>query len=590
MMRKLLNILVLVILLSSCEENIPERPNVILVMTDDQGIGDLACHGNPWLKTPNLDEFYAESVHLTDFHVSPVCTPTRSAIITGRYPINNGAWATYKGRDIISPASSPTLPEIFRQNGYRTAQFGKWHLGDNYPARPTDVGFEYSVRHNAGGVGELSDYWGNNYFNDVYLVNNKPEQFEGYCTDVWFAEAMKYISDHADEPFFVYIPTNAPHSPHYVAENYAEPYRELEDKKIFNANFYGMVANIDENFGKLKVFLEEKGLAENTILIFMTDNGSAGGLSNDLKLGYTMGLKGKKGSKYDGGHRVPFFIRWPGAGMDDGGDIGTLTAHVDLLPTLSALCGFEIPEGKVYDGTDLSSLLLGKDRTLKERTVFVHHRQDWRPPMDEDQTCLMKNQWRLVNGKELYDVGADLGQKEDLSGEQPAIVQTLLEENAVFVSEAKSLETYRKFPVSVAGTPHQKVITLTIQHAIGDGNPIWKPEHVAAGYKIEAAGHSVEFAEEGTYRISLCRWPRECPGPVHGIPDQNPKNMFDYQIITPQKAVLKVNEKSFEKSIEGSEEEIGFDITVPAGRAMLETHFVEDGEFFGVYYTYIEKI
>ncbi|MEX0288306.1 MAG: sulfatase-like hydrolase/transferase [Flavobacteriaceae bacterium] len=170
------------------------QPNVILVMTDDQGIGDLGCHGNPWIKTPNIDQFYRESVRLTDFHVSPLCTPTRSALMTGVYPIKNGVWATFKGRDMLH-ASMPIMPEVFQQNGYTTAMFGKWHLGNNYPSRPTDKGFDYAIHHSSGGVGELSDHWGNNYFNDTYLVNNSPEQFEGYCTDVWFNEAIKFIKE-----------------------------------------------------------------------------------------------------------------------------------------------------------------------------------------------------------------------------------------------------------------------------------------------------------------------------------------------------------------------------------------------------------
>ncbi|MEM7381482.1 MAG: sulfatase-like hydrolase/transferase, partial [Bacteroidota bacterium] len=203
-----------------------QRPNVILVMTDDQGIGDIGCHGNPWIKTPNLDQFYEQSVRLTNFHVSPMCTPTRAALMTGLYPINNGVWATFKGRDVLHP-STIILPEIFKANGYQTAIFGKWHLGDNYPSRPSDRGFDIAVQHSAGGVGELSDYWGNNYFDDVYLRNNQAEQFEGYCTDIWFDEAINFIEEKKNQPFFLYLPTNAPHHPLYVADRYAESYKDL---------------------------------------------------------------------------------------------------------------------------------------------------------------------------------------------------------------------------------------------------------------------------------------------------------------------------------------------------------------------------
>lgn len=296
------------------------QPNVILVLTDDQGIGDLGCHGNPWIKTPNIDKFYDDAVRMTDFHVSPVCTPTRGAIMSGRYPINNGAWATYKGRDALAEGT-PTMATVFKQAGYRTGMFGKWHLGDNYPVRPSDCGFDVSINHKAGGVGELSDYWGNSYFDDIYYVNNEPKQFKGYCTDVWFEEAMKFIDDTKDKPFFIYLPTNAPHGPLIVDKKYSDPYKDLVGKKITSAEFYGMITNLDENFGKLDRFLKDKALADNTILIFMTDNGSGSGVSRDLKLGYNKGFRGKKGYKTEGGHRIPFFIRWPNAKIEGGKDI-----------------------------------------------------------------------------------------------------------------------------------------------------------------------------------------------------------------------------------------------------------------------------
>lgn len=578
------------IFMGACDRSAPVKPNVIIVMTDDQGIGDLGCHGNPWLKTPNLDDFYAESVRLTDFHVSPLCTPTRSAIITGRYPINNGAWATFKGRDAITTESFPTMPEVFRQNGYTTAIFGKWHLGDNYPVRPTDCGFDVAIHHSAGGVGELSDYWGNSYFDDVYLENNEPRPFEGYCTDVWFSEAMKFMEKQGDEPFFVYLPTNAPHSPLIVEDRYAEPYRELAGKAFLSAEFYGMIANIDENFGRLVAFLEESGLAENTILVFMTDNGSQYGNSADYLMGYNKGYRGRKGDREEGGHRVPFFIRWPAAGIEGGTDIDKLTAHVDLLPTLASLCEIDIPEGKAYDGVDFSKLFFEEKSTLGNRTVFIHHRQDWREPKDVAQTCLMMGKWRLINGVELYDIEADPGQLENLYETHPQVVQQILEDNQAFVDAAKGLEAYKEFPVSVVGSPEQKLVKLTIQHAIGDDKPIWMPEHVAEGVKIKNAGHALEFAEAGKYRISCCRWPKECPGPLQGIPENNPKDLYSYKSLAPDMVRINVFGQVYEKAVEPEASEVVFELDLPSGKSLLESWFLEGDQSYGVYYTYIEKI
>lgn len=498
------------------------QPNVILILTDDQGIGDLGCHGNPWLKTPNIDAFYEEAVRMTDFHVSPVCTPTRGAIMTGRYPINNGAWATFKGRDALSEGAS-TMADVFRQNGYRTGIFGKWHLGDNYPVRPTDCGFDVAIHHNAGGVGELSDYWGNSYHDDVYFVNNEPKPFKGYCTDVWFQEAMRFIENTQDKPFFVYLSTNAPHDPLIVDQSYSAPYQPLEGKKILSANLYGMIANIDENFGKLNQFLEKKGLVENTILIFMTDNGTRFGYSRDGKFGYNNGFEGIKGDKLEGGHRVPFFIRWPNRSIQGGKDIDALTAHVDLLPTLASLCGLSTPEEMVFDGVDFSPLLTQKNKTLADRTVFVHHRQDWRPPMDVEGTCLMNEHWRLVNGNQLYDIENDRHQEKNLAQAYPEVVREMLKSNEAFLQSAKAGPEYTEFPVHVIGNASQAEVKLTIQHAIGEGPGIWKPQQVADGMKNVNNTHALKVEREGTYEISCRRWPKECPGPVWESRKKTPK-------------------------------------------------------------------
>ena len=566
-----------------------DKPNVILVLTDDQGIGDLGCHGNPWIQTPNLDAFYEDAVRLTDFHVSPVCTPTRSAIMTGRYPINNGAWATYKGRDALSPGAS-TMADIFRKNGYQTGIFGKWHLGDNYPVRATDCGFDLAIHHMAGGVGELSDHWGNSYVDDVYMVNNEPKQFEGYCTDVWFSEAMKFIDKAENKPFFAYIPTNAPHSPFIVEEKYAAPYQHLVGNKIVGAEFYGMIANIDENFGKLMTFLEDRNLVENTIVIFMTDNGSGGGMSRDGKLGFNKGIRGRKGDQTEGGHRVPFFVQWPRGNVNGGWDLHDLTAHIDLLPTLAGLCDLTLSPDMNLDGLDFSQLLTGESSMALDRTVFVHNRQDWRPPLDVDQTCIMTEKWRLVNGWELYDIDDDKYQQNNLASKYPHIVQKLLAENEIFVKHAKSNAAYQEFPVNIVGNQKQPEIKLTIQHAIGEGGGIWKAEHVAAGLKNQNNTHALKVEQNGMYRISCRRWPIECPGPILGVPTKNPKEMYVYQAMSPEKVRLQIANQLWEKNIEEDEEEVVFEVWLERGKTFLVNDFIEGDEKYGVYYTYVRYL
>lgn len=564
-------------------------PNVILILTDDQGIGDLGCHGNPWLKTPNIDAFYNNSVRMTDFHVSPLCSPTRGAIMTGRYPINNGAWATFKGRDALSRGAL-TMADVFKNNGYQTALFGKWHLGDNYPTRPTDVGFDTAIHHLAGGIGELSDYWGNSYFDDVFYVNNEPKQFEGYCTDVWFNETMKYIDKNKEQPFFVYLPLNAPHDPLIVAEKYAAPYKHLEGSKIIDANLYGMIANIDENFGKFQQFLKDKGLDENTIVIYMSDNGSRYGYSKNGKLGYNKGFEGIKGDKEEGGHRVPFFIRWPKGNIKGGKDINTLTAHVDLIPTLAGLCGISVPATMKLDGIDFSPLLLQKKGVAIDKTVFVHHRQDWRTPKDVEETCILKGKWRLINGERLYDIEADPKETRNLAAQHPELVAQLLKENESFLKLSKQNTEYNELPASVIGNEAQKEIKLTIQHAIGEDSGIWKPEQVAEGMKNTNNTHAIEVEKEGFYLISCRRWAKECPGPIVGIPAENPKNLYNYKVIKPEKVRISIANQKLEKEIVGNEEEVTFKVHLQKGKTLLVNDFIEGNSTYGVYYTYITHL
>lgn len=338
----------------ACNEKEMEKPNVILIMVDDVGYGDIGALGNKWIQTPNIDALHANSTRLTDYHVSPTCAPTRAALMTGHHNYRTGVFFTIKGRSLLLEKET-TMAEVFKENGYSTGAFGKWHLGDNYPFRPEDNGFDEVVVHNGGGVGQTMDYWYNNYFDDKYMHNGKLEQYEGYCTDVWFENAKKFIASKKDVPFFCYLATNAAHSPYWVADKYADPYRDNEN--IPNAAFYGMVANIDENIGKLVNYLENTGLMDNTILIFTADNGTAAGakveghrLDGFVVKGNNDGMRGIKASMYEGGHRVPFFIHWKDGQINVGKDIDALTAHYDIFPTLVDLCGLKLK--KIFNSTE----------------------------------------------------------------------------------------------------------------------------------------------------------------------------------------------------------------------------------------------
>lgn len=422
-------------------------PNIILVITDDQGYGDLGAHGNRLIRTPNLDRLHGQSVRLTNFHVDPTCSPTRSALVTGRYSSRTGVWHTIMGRSIVH-RDETTFAEVLAGAGYATGFFGKWHLGDNHPYRPIDRGFQEAVFHGGGGVGQTPDYWGNDYFDDTYWHNGEPTAYEGYCTDVFFDNALRFIEEQARDgadPFFVYLSTNAPHGPFLVDESYSKPYADLGVPDPM-AKFYGMIENIDDNMGRLDAKLEELGIADRTLLIFMTDNGTAAGVTNthptqrvgsrNAELleraareeeegswqGFNAGMRGRKGSEYDGGHRVPFFLRWPQGNLGEPRDVPNLAAHIDVLPTLADLAGAGSRPDLDWDGRSLAPLLRGEawsDRTLVVHSQRILWPEQWR------KSAVMTERFRLVNGAELYDVAADPGQAQDISADHAEVVATL---------------------------------------------------------------------------------------------------------------------------------------------------------------------
>jgi arylsulfatase A-like enzyme len=448
-------------------------PNVVLVITDDQGYGDLSCLGNPVLKTPNLDKLYGESVRLTDYHVAPTCSPTRAALLTGRWSNRTGVWHTIMGRSMLRE-NEVTMGQIFQDAGYATGMFGKWHLGDNYPYRPEDRGFAEVIRHGGGGVGQTPDYWDNAYFDGSYFYNGRIEPVEGFCTDVWFDYAQRYIlaQKQAGKPFFAYISTNAPHGPMHAPESSSQPYQHLG---VHVANFFGMIANIDDQVGQLRTMLDREGLTENTIFIFTTDNGTSSGAKV-----FNAGMRGQKGSQYDGGHRVPFFLHWPAGGLTGGRDVKPIAAHVDVLPTLIDLCGIPAPQNVRFDGRSLRPLLEGRTEDgLWPDRILVTDSQRVKDPIKWKQSAVMTSRWRLVNGTELYDIQADPGQQQNVAAEHPEVIARL---RAFYEDWWAELEpTFQQATPIHLGHPAENPTTLTCHDWIT--SPV---DSVAPG--IRAAG------------------------------------------------------------------------------------------------------
>lgn len=565
------------------------RPNVVLVMTDDQGYGELGCNGNPWVQTPNIDDFYLSATRCQDFHVSPLCTPTRGALMSARNPLRNGAWATCWGRSILR-RDETTMADVFLHNDYATGMFGKWHIGDNYPYRPQDRGFEHVVAHRGGGVGQTPDYWGNSYFDDTYFHNSIPVAHEGYCTDIWFEEAMGFIEDNRDEPFFAYIATNAPHSPYLVADEFADLYRGNPD--IPEPEFYGMITNIDANFGRLRRHLQNLRIEDDTILIFMTDNGTSGGWEERSGRGYNAGMRGRKASYYDGGHRVPFIVRWPGGGITGGRDVRELLTHMDLLPTFCELCELDVPEHNPWDGRSFAPILRGEDFAMPDREIFLQFRQNTEPPNMWDNAVMCRD-WRLINGEELYYMPADPGQRNNVAEQYPDMVRRLRIAHEEFWAEVEPL--FRQpCPISL-GADEENPTCLGAMDVLGD--VAWNQGHIKAAMK-STGRWAVQVEKDGHYRFELRRWPEEIATAINATLPPEHREVCPFggapegpgEAIRASQARLKLGAYEAVADVAAGAESVTFEANLTAGVSELEAWFMDaDGEERGAYYVYVTR-
>ncbi len=437
------------------------RPNIILVMTDDQGKGDLSCLGNPDMTTRNIDRLYRQSTRFTDFHVSPTCAPTRSSIMSGRHEFKNGVTHTIKERERMA-LSTVTIAEVLQGAGYKTGIFGKWHLGDEDAYQPHSRGFGEVFIHGAGGIGQA--YEGscadvppnqqNRYFDPVIRHNRTFVKTSGFCTDVFFRQALGWIKERKDDdaPFLAYISTNAPHGPMLAPEKYKKPFLAAGFDEN-TAGRYGMIVNIDDNMGLLMQKLDEWNLRENTLLIFMTDNGQAGRSAKRNGKSYalhTAGLRDGKGSPHEGGTRVPAFWRWDGV-LKPGRDIDALTAHIDLFPTFTQLAGAKLPRKmQKLDGRSMVPLLADADAKWADRHLFTHQGR-WQkgedPELSKYTKCAVRNErFRLVRSEELYDIKADPGETTNVIDEYPDVAKAMRAEYETWWEETRPLMVNEDVP------------------------------------------------------------------------------------------------------------------------------------------------
>ena len=558
-------------------------PNVILVMTDDQGYGDLSAHGNPVLRTPNLDQLAVESIRLTDFHVAPMCTPTRGQLMSGRDALANGAMNVANGRAILRK-SIPTMANFFAGGGYRTALFGKWHLGDNYPYRPQDRGFQETLTFQSSHLPAAPAYWNNDYFDDFYLHNGELRQYPGYCTDVFFAEAMRWMKERgaSAEPFFVHIAPNAPHGPLFVPQEYRDPYAGLPHEQ---ASFYGMIANIDENMGKLEQMLIQEGLRDNTIVIFLTDNGTNYGDGI-----FNAGMRGKKTSLYEGGHRVPFFIRWPEGGLRIPGSISELAQAQDILPTLIELADLPNPDGTMFDGISLAGLLRGEQQALPDRTLVIQYSRMNQPVPRKWDAAVLWKRWRLVDNTSLYDLSTDPRQTRNEMTRYPDVVAQMRSYYEAWWAEvAPTVNTFSRLTI---GADAANPVLLA--------SPEWRNVFLDQQYQVRTAPvkngvWKIEVARAASYQVELRRWPVEADTEITaGLPPHEAVDgtYVEGKALPIAHARLKVAKFDRTVPVTATDKVISFTLNLPAGPTDLQTWFLDANRklLTGAYYVYITRL
>jgi arylsulfatase A-like enzyme len=563
----------------------PPKPNVVILLVDDQGYGDLSSHGNPALKTPNIDKLGAQSVRFTDFHVAPMCSPTRGQLMSGMDCLHNGASSVSAGRSFLR-RGIPTMAEIFAGSGYKTALFGKWHLGDSYPNLPNDKGFHEAVYHLGWGITSMADTWQNDYFDPRFRHNGKLEQYNGYCTDIFFDLTTKWIKQRkaAGEPFFVYLPTNAPHGPLWCPEKYKKMYEGVGTPAL--ASFFGMIANIDDNVGKFDAFLKGEGLFDNTIFIYMNDNGGTAGVKY-----FNAGMRAGKTTYYDGGHRAICFVRWPNGGFRKPCAIDALTEVQDILPTLVDLCALKKPDTAAFDGTSLAPLLTGKADALADRILVVQYaEQPGGQKLEKGRCSVMWNKWRLVHDAELFDLKSDPGQMTDIAAKNPDIVQKLQKHYEGWWRQVeKRINDFE--PVSI-GADQENPVTLSS----ADWNRVYCDNMGDLRSGRAANGPwSLLVEKDGDFEIELRRWPKEADAAISaGVPAFKAfvGGLPEGKALPIAKIRLKIAGLDETKPVGPNDKGITFNVALKAGTRLPMQTWCLDGdgkELCGAYFAYVRR-
>jgi len=556
------------------------KPNVIVIMTDDQG-NNVGYQGNPHVRTPHIDRLAQQSVRFTNFHQMPMCTASRAALMTGKYAEQTGAWRTSLGRTLMR-ADNVTIAEAFKANGYATGQFGKWHLGDNWPMRPQDQGFDEVVGLRCGAAGQIADYWGNDYFDDTYFHNGVAQKYQGYCTDVFFNETIRFIKEKENEPFFIYLAPNITHLPLKVAQTYSQPHVDRGiDEKL--AVLYGMVDNLDENIGRLMTCLKQQGIDENTIILFTTDDGVQGAAVSRTPDYWNMGMRGNKGSKEEGGHRVFAFLRWPAGPIGADTDNNTLVSVLDVYPSLLALCGLTTPQGAAFSGRSFKPYLaepLAPERD--ERMFHFYYFNPKDPNGREKYRCVIWKNWRLLGNGELYDIAKDRMQENDVASEFPEVVKKMTAEFDAY--HARGLALIKEPVRIILGHAQAPIVELTSQDVYSAPKAGRQSFSQGDAVKLtQSQGpYAVRLARDGHYGFKLSRYPlyTDLPFGVGGR-----KMERDFAI---EKVRMSIAGQTVEKAVTPADTHAHFTLDLKAGEADLETALIGDGKDGVAYFVTVE--
>ncbi|MBT6237516.1 MAG: sulfatase-like hydrolase/transferase [Verrucomicrobia bacterium] len=479
------------------------KPNVVIVLIDNHGYHELSRNGHPVVQTPRIDRLSRTGVNFTDFNAPPFCSPSRGALLTGRYALRYGIHNTVGGVSILH-RDERTLADVMKSAGYRTAVFGKWHLGMSHPYTPDCRGFDEYFIHGGGGVSQLEDYYGNNHMDATYIHQGQYVKSRGFSTDVLFDQGIDFMNRNRETPFFCLISTPAVHFPTLL---HPETGKRLKDRGITDEKqlpLWSMIENVDENVGRLLDYLKASGLKENTVLFLMSDQGV-----NDRGVTHRAGAGTRRGVQYDEKHQVYCMVQYPKITDAQPGDRSELTGMVDVLPTVLDVCGIEPPSN--LDGQSMRPLLAHTSGWNGERKLIIQcprarERSKW------GNLSVKYKKWRLVDGKELYDIRDDHGQTRNLIDQYPRLVKALTASYETFWSELPPQSEL--LSAHVLGAEEAPSVRLNAMDWYEGGHP-W-PQQALAKRK-EQGKWRVDMARSGLYRFELRHYPREEPRPAEAV-------------------------------------------------------------------------